>query len=126
MLRRHAGEISFPGGKVERGEEPIQTALRELCEELGICDDVKIVAKLPEVHTISTNYLVVPYVARLESVERISMGWEVEEIILVPIRELVLFERCILPRLYYIYPLSKGVIWGATARIVHSFLKRML
>ena len=80
-LRRSPGEVGFPGGRVEAGESPWQTALRELEEELGVDSDrVECLGQLPE-HQRLRNELIVPFVGRLdEGVELKPDGVEVEEV----------------------------------------------
>ena len=67
-LRRHAGEISFPGGRQdEPGEDLRLTALREAEEEIGLPPDaVEIVGALPPVGTFVTGYRVFPFVGTIE------------------------------------------------------------
>src|SRR6266550_5589137 len=66
-LRRHAGEISFPGGRRDENEELRTTALREAEEEIGLAtDDVEIVGALPPTGTIVTNYVIYPFVGLIE------------------------------------------------------------
>lgn len=50
---KQPGEVCFPGGRIEKGETPIDTAMRETCEELGICPDVITVSGEPELHVMS-------------------------------------------------------------------------
>src|SRR5947208_2218274 len=62
-LRRHAGEISFPGGRRDGSEELLDTALREAEEEIGLTrDNVEFVGALPPIGTFVTNYKVHPFV----------------------------------------------------------------
>ena len=62
-LRRHAGEISFPGGRREPGETLLQAALREAHEEVGLPpEDVDVVGALEPVGTFVTNYAIYPFV----------------------------------------------------------------
>ena len=129
-MRHHSGEISFPGGKLERGENHLQAALREAQEELGIKqEDIEIINRLPAVRTLMTDFHVIPFLARLRTTEFQPNRDEVERIIIYGIRDLMDLERCILldrfPYRYYIYPMPEGVIWGATARILHNLLKSM-
>src|SRR5437764_6148577 len=67
-LRRHAGEISFPGGHRDAGEELVDTALREAHEEIGLPPEaVDVVGALQPVGTFVTNYAIYPFVGVLEA-----------------------------------------------------------
>jgi 8-oxo-dGTP pyrophosphatase MutT (NUDIX family) len=64
-LSAHAGQVSFPGGRIEPGESPEQAALREYEEELGppgVCD---VIGSLPDVNVYASNFLVTPVVAMI-------------------------------------------------------------
>ena len=62
-LRRHAGEISFPGGRRDADESLVQTALREAEEEIGLDRaEVEVVGALPPIGTFVTSYKVHPFV----------------------------------------------------------------
>ena len=67
-LRRHPGEISFPGGRYDEGERDLSaTALREAHEEIGLpADAVEIVGALQPTPTIATGYAVYPFVGLIE------------------------------------------------------------
>src|SRR3954468_3263813 len=75
-LRKHAGEISFPGGRPDfEGEDLGTTALREAEEEIGLPrEDVEIVGALPPTGTFVTNYRIHPYVGIIEP----GKEWEIE------------------------------------------------
>ena len=60
----HSGQVSFPGGKAEPGEDPIQTALRECEEEIGVDKNTLIVlGRLTNFFVIPSNFIITPVVA---------------------------------------------------------------
>src|SRR5947208_8770434 len=75
-MRRHAGEISFPGGRPDHeGEELCVTALREAEEEIGLPrEDVELVGALPPTGTFVTNYRIHPFVGMIEP----GKEWEIQ------------------------------------------------
>jgi len=61
-MRAHPGQIAFPGGKIDEGESPVEAALREANEELGIDPaDVRIVGQSDRFHT-GTGYVITPVI----------------------------------------------------------------
>jgi 8-oxo-dGTP pyrophosphatase MutT (NUDIX family) len=132
-LRRHAGEISFPGGRRDEGEELRTTALREAEEEIGLVRaDVEVVGALPPTGTIVTNYTIYPFVGLIEpgSVFRPN-PIEVDAVVEASLPALVAgFERKRLirrgvPIKTDTYTVDGNFIWGATARIVGTLLARL-
>ena len=133
-LRRHAGEISFPGGRQDEDEPDLRTtALREAEEEIGLApDDVELVGALQPTPTIATNYAVYPFVGLIEP----GRTWrpsaaEVAEVLELPIRRLRegyarrrLLRRGV-PFRTDVYCVDDHLIWGATARIVADLLERV-
>ena len=66
-LRRHAGEISFPGGRQDPGEDLRRTALREAEEEIGLRPaSVEVAGALPPTPTVVTSYAIYPFVGVIE------------------------------------------------------------
>ena len=132
-LRRHAGEISFPGGRRDSGEELRETALREAEEEIGLASqDVEVVGALPPAGTFVTNYAIYPFVGLIEpgSVFRPN-PIEVDAVVECSLPALVAgFERKRLirrgvPIKTDTYTVDGNFIWGATARIVGTLLERL-
>ena len=135
-LSRHAGEISFPGGRqdFETGEEDLRdTALREAEEEIGLPREaVRLVGALTPTPTIATNYAVYPFVGEIEPGHRWRpSAAEVDEVLELSVADLRagyarrrLMRRGV-PFRTDVYDVDGEVIWGATARIVSDLLERM-
>jgi 8-oxo-dGTP pyrophosphatase MutT (NUDIX family) len=133
-LRRHAGEISFPGGRQDIDEEDLRTtALREAEEEIGLPRDaVELVGALQPTPTVVTNYAIYPFVGLIEPGHRWrpSAG-EVAEVIELSLPALRAgFERRRLVRRGVpfrsdTYTVGDHFIWGATARILADLLERL-
>ena len=130
----HKGQISFPGGGWQKGDETLRdTALRESCEEIGLNPkDVEILGELDDIVTTTTNYIISPFVAAVPYPHEFRASpREVEEIIEVPISALLaennyrerLEFRQGKPVFDYSYEYEGRVIWGATARILKRFLE---
>jgi 8-oxo-dGTP pyrophosphatase MutT (NUDIX family) len=133
-LSRHAGEISFPGGRQDHPEEDLrETALREAHEEIGLeSSGVELVGALPPVGTFVTGYRIFPFVGLIES----GQTWrpqatEVEQVLEFTLSDLVAgheMQRLIrkgVPIKTPTYTVDDHLVWGATARIVQSLLERL-
>jgi 8-oxo-dGTP pyrophosphatase MutT (NUDIX family) len=132
-MRRHAGEISFPGGRQDEDEDLRQTALRESEEEIGLhADDVELIGALQPTPTIATNYAVYPFVGLIEpGREWHPSAAEVAEVLEFPLHRLRtgygrrrLLRRGV-PFRTDVYCVDEHLIWGATARIVADLLERV-
>jgi 8-oxo-dGTP pyrophosphatase MutT (NUDIX family) len=133
-LRRHPGEISFPGGRYDDGEADLRaTALREADEEIGLPPQaVDIVGALQPTPTIATGYSVYPFVGLIEP----GHAWqpsarEVAAVIELPLRALTAgygrrrLVRRGMPIRTDTYLVGEHLIWGATARILADLFDRM-
>jgi 8-oxo-dGTP pyrophosphatase MutT (NUDIX family) len=86
----HSGQISFPGGKHEDSESYEQTALREACEEIGVCGDVTVIGRLTELYVPPSDFLIHPIVGYTPSMpEWMIDPYEVAEVIDVPLDSLL-------------------------------------
>lgn len=90
-LPLHAGEIAFPGGKAEEGDESLlHTALRETFEEVGLRIDSKhVVGGLSPVSTLSSGFVIAPYLAVLDGAPALKPNSEVAEILSIPLGALL-------------------------------------
>ena len=129
-VEHHRGQISFPGGAEEPGDQTlVHTALREADEELGIRpDDAIPLGRLSPIVTV-TDFYVEPFVVALPSpYEWKPQETEIAEVIEAPVADLMRpeilerrkFEGREEPVLFYHH--GKHVIWGATARILAELL----
>jgi 8-oxo-dGTP pyrophosphatase MutT (NUDIX family) len=132
-LRRHAGEISFPGGRRDPEDADLRdTALREAEEEIGLPRAaVRLLGELPAVSTFVTNYLIHPYVGEIPP----GLAWRVSEREVDAVLELSLrvlresrtrtrIERRGISFETDAYIVDAHLIWGATARILEHLLER--
>jgi len=133
-LRRHPGEISFPGGRQDFPDEDLRlTALREAEEEIGLPRaDVDLLGALPPVGTFVTGYRVHPFVGLIEP----GHAWQLEprevaEVLELSLADLVsgyenqrLIRRGV-PFRTPTYTVGDTFVWGATARMVQLLLEHL-
>jgi 8-oxo-dGTP pyrophosphatase MutT (NUDIX family) len=132
-LSRHAGEVSFPGGRRDEGEELLETALREAEGEIGLSRErVEIAGALPPIGTFVTNYKVHPFVGLIEEGLRFEPNpAEVESVLVASLDELAsayakrrLVRRGV-PIKTDTYEIGGKLIWGATARILRDLFEHL-
>jgi 8-oxo-dGTP pyrophosphatase MutT (NUDIX family) len=135
-LRRHAGEISFPGGRKDDADADLATtALREAEEEIGLDPAVvKLGEELPTTGTFVTGYRIHPFVGRIPHPGELDLApnpSEVETVLtfsLDVLREGYEMRRLIrrgVPIHTPTYEVEGQMIWGATARILGDLLERL-
>ena len=129
-LRDHAGQISFPGGRMDpEDQSPNDTALRESHEEIGLDPKrVEIIGHLPEYLTVS-GYSVTPVVGLVQpQAEYVLDAFEVADVFEVPLEFLLdpanhqvrLWESEQGGRRFYSMPYENRFIWGATAGMLRN------
>lgn len=134
-VEHHKGQISFPGGASDDGDEDLaRTALRETEEELGVRpEDVEIIGRLDDMVTIS-NFRVTPFVGVLRTNSEYTFvlnSHEVERVVQVPLphlldernMELEVRQHKGKQVLVPAYTYENHRIWGATARMLRQFLE---
>ncbi len=133
-LTTHSGQVAFPGGLREVGDENLlRTALREAEEEVGLKqDDVQVLGPLDDIRTRSTNYIVTPFVGLIPHPYCYRPDpTEVAEIFSVPLpflqdrqnlnHELWVHNGEEIPLVTYRYQGYR--IWGATQKITENLLE---
>jgi 8-oxo-dGTP pyrophosphatase MutT (NUDIX family) len=135
-LNSHRGQVSFPGGVIEdKDNGPVEAALRELEEEIGIsADEVEILGCIDNMFTV-TQFSITPVVGKISWPINLHLNKsEVARAFSVPISWLadknnIKTEERTVPGLdlkvpvYFFKPFEGEVIWGATARITLNFLE---
>ncbi len=132
-LRRHPGEISFPGGRKDHPDEELRlTALREAEEEIGLDPTtVELLGTLTPVSTFVTGYLIYPHVGLIEPIDWKPSPNEVELVLELSAPALLdgYAQRPITRRGFTFdtdtYVVGDHLIWGATARILGDLLRRL-
>jgi 8-oxo-dGTP pyrophosphatase MutT (NUDIX family) len=132
LVGDHRGEISFPGGVRHPGDaDLLATALRETEEELGIPREAfEVVGALPPTPTVVSGYVIQPFVGILDQRPSLSPSPdEIAEVLELDIARLARVEEEVhretgpgVRRSWFAYALDGYTVWGATGRIVHSFL----
>jgi 8-oxo-dGTP pyrophosphatase MutT (NUDIX family) len=135
-LRRHAGEISFPGGRRDDSDADLTTtALREAEEEIGLSPaSVEVCGALPPAATFVTGYRIHPFVGLVPDPAELDLTpnpGEVETVLafsLEGLRDGYGMRRLVrrgVPIHTPTYEIDGHLIWGATARIVGDLLARL-
>jgi 8-oxo-dGTP pyrophosphatase MutT (NUDIX family) len=133
-VKKHKGQISFPGGVVDETDPSFEhTALREAREEIGLAEeDVEVLGSIDDVKTLSSNYIVHPFVGFMPYPYPFKLSKrEVSRILEIPFSHFLDEEKgdrngaVMFRGVNYKTPMweyEEDVIWGATARIMVNFL----
>ena len=135
----HGGQLAFPGGKREPADASLQaTALRETEEEIGLPSTaIEVLAALPPVHTLTSNFCIAPFLGRITPPPTWQVQpTEVAEVLSVPIRYLAdpantgqeswQLPGWPAPTPIDFWRVGPHYLWGASYRIVHALLPRLL
>ncbi len=129
----HSGQVSLPGGKVEKTDQNIiHTALRETEEEIGVSNQtVQVIGKLSELFIVASNFKVYPTVGIVREPPLLKPdAKEVVKILTPSLSELRDVERRSVKTMYFppytiespYFDIEGEVVWGATAMIISELL----
>jgi 8-oxo-dGTP pyrophosphatase MutT (NUDIX family) len=134
-LNAHSGQIAFPGGKIEEGDAtPVDAAMREAEEEVGIPRSAVTPLSLLDLHNTGTGFRIIPVLALVDpGISPVPHPGEVAEIFEVPLSFLMEKEnhkeeyrdwrgRKVL---FYAMEYEQRYIWGATAAILRNLYERL-
>jgi 8-oxo-dGTP pyrophosphatase MutT (NUDIX family) len=134
-LNEHAGQISFPGGKIDAADaSPLETALREAAEEIGLNREFIDPIGYLDVYGTSFGFRILPTLARVRPGFKLQINAsEVDDAFEVPLAFLMnpanhqrhAKEFRGVERTYYAMPYEERYIWGATAGILRVLYERI-
>jgi 8-oxo-dGTP pyrophosphatase MutT (NUDIX family) len=134
MVEQHKGQISFPGGSVDKEDSSLlETALRESEEEVGLLKgDVDVLGRIDDTLTVASDFIIRPFVGFVPfPYDFVINEEEVERLIIVPIdvfktenSENDVFAVEFEGKIYHskAYEYNGDVIWGATARMIENLM----
>jgi len=125
-MKFHAGEISFPGGKLESDDSNLlETALRETSEEIGLTiSKEQVIGQLEPVITLNSGFLILPFISIVDKIPPLSANTEVEKIFHIPLEPFLKTEAKDpdpshnLIQEMYTFEYENQIVWGASARIL--------
>ena len=128
-MKHHAGQIALPGGRIEKGETALETALRETWEEIGITgDQIEILGSLSEIYVQVSRFQIHPFVGWLDKKPGFVINkYEVEKMIYFPLKNMknsfaeVELETITGTLKVPCFKFEDEIIWGATAMILSEF-----
>lgn len=129
---KHKGQISFPGGKIEEGENRIEAAYREVEEEIGVPNNqIEIMGELTSLYVFVSDFMIYPFLAfSPKEMEYTPDPLEVEGIINWPIETLlegtllkdITIKDSTIENVPY-YPMNDEILWGATSMVTAEILE---
>jgi 8-oxo-dGTP pyrophosphatase MutT (NUDIX family) len=125
-MKFHAGEISFPGGKLDSADDNLlETALRETREEIGLSlKPDQVIGQLEPVITLNSGFTILPFVSVIDEIPPLSANAEVEKIFHIPLES---FLKTMandpdpthnLIQEMYTFEFQGNIVWGASARVL--------
>ena len=125
-MKFHAGEISFPGGKLDSVDSNLlETALRETREEIGLTlRPDQVIGQLDPVITLNSGFTILPFVSVVDEIPLLSANAEVEKIFHIPLES---FLKTMandpdpthnLIQEMYTFEFQGNIVWGASARVL--------
>jgi 8-oxo-dGTP pyrophosphatase MutT (NUDIX family) len=134
-LEAHAGQIAFPGGKIEPSDPtPASAALREAEEEIGLARNLVDPIGHLDLYLTFSGFRILPTLARIDPDHRLTLNHaEVDEAFEVPLAFLMDAQNHALHsrdwkgviRRYYAMPFRERYIWGVTAGILRNLYERI-
>lgn len=135
----HSGQLAFPGGKYESSDASfMHTALRETEEEIGLPkDNITVLDELPVIETMATGFRIYPFLAKISPCRSWTIQEsEVAEVLEVNVSDLVKpeyhaeelmeFDNWPYPQRIPYFKVGPHKLWGASYRILHPILPRLL
>ena len=132
-LKFHAGEISFPGGKLDNNDSDLlETALRETSEEIGLTiSRGQVIGQLEPVVTLNSGFLIMPFVSVVDKIPELAANAEVEKIFHIPLEPFLKTmandpdpTHNIIQEMYT-FEYQNQIVWGASARILKQIQSRL-
>ena len=132
-MKFHAGEISFPGGKLDADDSDLlETALRETNEEIGLeITKEQVTGQLEPVVTLNSGFLILPFVSVIDEIPTLAANSEVEKIFHIKLEPFLKTmandpnpSHNIIQEMYT-FEYQNQIVWGASARILRQ-IKNLL
>jgi len=125
-MKFHAGEISFPGGKLDSNDyDLLETALRETSEEIGLSiRKEQVIGQLNPVITLNSGFLILPFVCIVDEISPLSPNAEVKTIFHIPLEPFLKTMKNDpdpthnLIQEMYTFEFQGKTVWGASARVL--------